>query len=358
MRHGPPLRCIFLLSSFEQDGITVKNERCESVLASMDDDSIDLIVTDPPYFKVKADWWDRQWEKPEAFLSWMGGLCEQWQRVLKPNGSLYVFASPQMSHAVEMEVRQRFNVLNAIKWRKFSSAVMQDGGRWNQTDKGQARAYFPQTETIIFAEQFGADNIAKGEAGYVDKCDELRGFVFEPLRAYLAGEWERAGLTARDCNAATSSQMSGHYLMRSQWGLPTEEKYNQMRDFANKAGGDYLRREYEDLRREYEDLRREYEDLRRPFNASEKRPYTDVWDYETVSDYPGKHPCEKPLAMMEHIIETSSKPAALVLDCFAGSGVVGEACRNFGRRAILCEVDQRWYRKITSRIGQRALFAG
>jgi predicted methyltransferase len=38
------------ISSFEQDGITVRNERCESVLASMDDSSIDLIVTDPPYF--------------------------------------------------------------------------------------------------------------------------------------------------------------------------------------------------------------------------------------------------------------------------------------------------------------------
>ena len=89
----------------------------------LDDDSIDLIVTDPPYFKVKGDWWDRQWDKPEGFLSWMDALCEQWNRVLKPNGSIYVFASPQMSWHVEGVVRKWFNVLNRLTWRKAKPQV-------------------------------------------------------------------------------------------------------------------------------------------------------------------------------------------------------------------------------------------
>lgn len=326
------------------------------MLASMDDSSIDLIVTDPPYFKVKADWWDRQWEKPEEFLAWMGTLCEEWQRVLKPNGSLYVFASPQMAWGVEGEIRKRFNVLTNIRWIKAD-------GWANRQCKEELRAPFPASETIIFAEHFGADNIAKGEAGYGAKCDELRGFVFEPLRAYLAGERDRAGWTTRrvaeeyqkKTGSRTVTGMAGHWFERVQWTLPTAENYAWLRELF---AGDFLRREYEDLRREYEDLRREYEELRRPFIVTANVPYTDVWDFPTVGAYEGKHPCEKPLAMMEHIITASSKPGALVLDCFAGSGVVGEAARNFGRRAILCEVDQRWYRKITSRIGQRSLFAG
>jgi site-specific DNA-methyltransferase (adenine-specific) len=66
------------------------------VLRSLPDSSVNLVVTDPPYFKVKAEWWDRQWEKPAGFLAWMGQLVDEWRRVLKPNGSLYVFASREV----------------------------------------------------------------------------------------------------------------------------------------------------------------------------------------------------------------------------------------------------------------------
>ncbi len=334
--------------SFEQDGIMVINERCESVLASMDDSSVDLIATDPPYFKVKGDWWDRQWDNPEAFLAWMGELCDEWRRVLKPNGSLYVFASPQMSHAVETEVRRRFTVLTNIRWRKppFSTKA-------EMFDKDELRAPFPASETIIFAEHYGSDDGAMADAGYMSACEATKRAV---IGDYLRAEFERAGVTNKQVAALFPSKTGGLTGCVSNWllgaNVPTPEQYEAIRNHLNALNGEQY------LRREYEDLRREYEDLRRPFNASENRPYTDVWDYATVSNYPGKHPCEKPLAMMEHIVETSSRPGALVLDCFAGSGVVGEACRNFGRRAILCEVDERWYRKISSRIGQRSLFAG
>jgi adenine-specific DNA-methyltransferase len=359
---------------YNSDGITLHCGDCREVLATLPDASVDLIVTDPPYFKVKDDWWDRQWDKPEEFAAWMGTLCDQWQRVLKPNGSLYVFASPQMAWHVEGEVRKRFSVLNRITWAKpaFSTKAEMNPKEWQ-------RLFFPRTEAIIFAEHFGADNAAKGEAGYGAKCDELRGFVFEPLRAYLANEWERAGLTTADANTATGTQMAGHWFTRIQWALPTAKHYATLQARANASGGDYLRREYdylrreyedlrreyedlrreyEDLRREYEDLRREYEDLRRPFYASESRPYTDVWDFQTVGAYEGKHPCEKPLAMMEHIIQTSSRPGAVVLDCFAGSGVVGEAVRNIGegRQAILCEIAEKWCNVIRERLRQRVLF--
>ena len=89
---------------YKDDHCTIYNADCRQVLDALPEDSIELIATDPPFYKVKADWWDRQWEKPEAFLSWMGELCDKWQRALKPNGSLYVFASPQMSYGVESEV--------------------------------------------------------------------------------------------------------------------------------------------------------------------------------------------------------------------------------------------------------------
>jgi adenine-specific DNA-methyltransferase len=323
------------------------------VMRTLPDSSVQLIATDPPYYKVKmGEAWDRQWSSPADYLAWMGRLCDEWRRVLAPNGSLYVFASPKMAARVECVVGERFEVLNSITWRK-------DEGWSKRQCKEELRIFFPASERIIFAEQFGADSAAKGESGYGAKCDELRGFVFEPLRSYLAGERDRAGFTTRRVAEAfqqktgsrTVTGMAGHWFERVQWELPTAANYQWLRDLFNARGGDYLRREYDYLRREYDDLRREYDDLRRPFAVSADVPYTDVWDFPTVPARPGKHPCEKPLAMMEHIVQASSRPGDVVLDCFAGSGVTGEACRNLGRRGILIESDPRWVERCRERIG-------
>lgn len=78
-------------------------------MKALPDNSVDLICTDPPYFAVKTDeWWDKQWDKPTEFLKWIDSLAEQWQRILKPNGSLYCFASPRMAARVEVTLGDRF----------------------------------------------------------------------------------------------------------------------------------------------------------------------------------------------------------------------------------------------------------
>jgi site-specific DNA-methyltransferase (adenine-specific) len=306
---------------------------CRDVMAGMESNSVDAIVTDPPYFRVVDEPWDRQWDDPAAFLAWVGDLCVEFQRILRPNGSLYFFASVSMAARVEVVIRSWFNVLSPIVWRK--GAV---GGklatRGNHVEKEALRNFFPASERVIFAEHYGADNIAKGEAGYVAKCDELRGFVFEPLRKYLADEWARAGLVAKDVTKATGTQMASHYMSRSQWALPTEENYAKLQDYANRHGVD--RGAY--LRREYEDLRREYEDLRRPFAVSASKQWSDVWDFEPVQSYPGKHPCEKPQALLRHILEVSTREDAIVFDPFAGGGSMAVACHETGRQFVGVEM--------------------
>jgi site-specific DNA-methyltransferase (adenine-specific) len=330
---------------------------CLEVLPCLPESSVDLIATDPPYYRVKDLPWDRQWDSPAAFVEWIGKLCEQWQRVLKPNGSLYVFASPKMAARVECEVGRWFEVLNRVRWIK-------EAGWHQKADKAVIRSYLSPWEEIIFAEQFGADSSAKGEAGYIAVCNDLRGFVFEPLRAYLDGERRLAGVSFEQVRGAVGcapgSGLPSHWFTQSQWMLPTEQNYLRLRALFNEcSSGQHLRREYEDLRREYEDLRREYEDLRRPFAVTADVPYTDVWNFPTVSAYPGKHPCEKPLAMMEHIIRTSSREGATVLDCFMGSGVTGEAARNLGREFIGIELDEHYCEIAAARIrhAQPAQFA-
>jgi site-specific DNA-methyltransferase (adenine-specific) len=333
--------------------------------------SFDLIATDPPYFKVKDRVkapWDHAWASPAEYIAWIGELCEQWQRILQPNGSLYVFASPDMAARVEVKIGEWFNVLNRIVWRK-QDGTDNEGGLWNRANKESLRSFFSQAEYIIFAEQPRADNMAKGEAGYAAKCDELRGFIFEPLRAYLDGEREQAGINFEQVRqivgCAPGSGLPSHWFTRFQWMLPTADNYAKLREGFARAnhGGEYLRREYEDLRREYEDLRREYEDLRReyedrrrPFFASKERPYTDVWNFATVPASYGKHICEKPADLMVHIVQTSTRPGAEVLDCFMGSGSTGEACLLLPDRHFTgIEADPLWYSRSEARLSQRPL---
>jgi site-specific DNA-methyltransferase (adenine-specific) len=327
--------------------LEVRQGDCLEVLPTLPDNSVDLVLTDPPYFKVKGEAWDNQWDKPAEFLVWLDRVVEQLARVLKPNGSLYLFASPQMAARVECLIAQRLNPLNRIRWMKKAG--------WHQKAKKEdLRSFLSPWEEVIFAEHYGADNIAKGEAGYAAKCDELRGFLFEPLRAYLAGEVRRAGWTPARLNEAMGFAPRGmaetRYFGTSQWQLPTAPHYARMRELLNASGGDYLRKDYEELRKDYEELRR-------PFAVTADVPYTDVWDFPTVQAYPGKHPCEKPQALLRHIIQASSRPGAVVLDAFAGSGATGVACRDLGRQFIGIEMSEHWVNVARTRLAERDLFA-
>lgn len=63
----------------------------------------------------------------------------------------------------------------------------------------------------------------------------------------------------------------------------------------------------------------------------------DTWIIPTVparEKTHGKHPTQKPLALLERIIWAASKPGDVVLDPFCGSGTTGVAALKHGRRFI------------------------
>lgn len=244
-----------MTTDWQRDNLTMHFGDCLDVMADMPDSSVDLIATDPPYFKVKGLAWDRQWDKPAAFLTWLDRVVAECARLLKANGSLYLFASPRMAARVECLVAERLCVLNRITWRKPPFSTKAEMFR-----KDDLRAFFPASEAVIFAEHYNADTAAKGESGYGAKCDELRGFVFEPLRAYLDGELSRSPLTKRWLKEQwmretnTKSEMPRHWFEQCQWELPTPRNYEWLRMHLNAScngdGPQYLRRDYEDLRRD------------------------------------------------------------------------------------------------------------
>ena len=323
--------------------------KAEDVLPTIEDHSVNLIVTDPPYMNVKAEAWDRQWKTREAYLRWLRDLAKEWQRVLVPNGSLYCFASPQMAAWVEVTLSEMFNVLTRIQWLKRE-------GWHNKANPTELCSYLSPREEIVFAEH------PSQSPSYEQSCEGARAGVFESIRAYLDSERLRARVSFEDVRqmvgCAQGSGLPSHWFTRSQWALPTREQYAKLQRGFNSYNGrtDYLRREYEDLRREYEDLRREYKDLCRPFTVSAQVPYTDVFDFATVPAGPGKHLAEKPLPLLRHLIEVSSRPGDYVLDCCAGSFSTVEAAQQCGRKAIGIEQDAHWWRYGQSRLSQLDLF--
>lgn len=62
------------------------------------------------------------------------------------------------------------------------------------------------------------------------------------------------------------------------------------------------------------------------------------------------HPTQKPVALMEYLINTYTNEGELVLDNAMGSGTTGVACRNLSRRFIGIEKDPKYFKIAQERI--------
>ena len=259
------------------------------LLQSLGDKTVDLILTDPPYYKLLNIDWDKQWKTKDDYLNWLENIIKECQRVLKDNGSFYMFCSPEMLIKVGSVVDKYFNVLNTIRWADKESWA-------KHACKEQLRRYINNSEEIIFAEQFVAnsdDNV-----------------VFEPIRKYLNEKRKQAKITHKSINKILNTSLKGgglspHYYGKAQWILPTEEHYN-------------ILRKHMDLK-PYDEIKKEYESLRRTFNLSKGQPYNNTWRFKQTPARNGRHPCEKPEDLISYIIGVSSTENDLFLFLFCRS---------------------------------------
>ncbi|MDM9284828.1 site-specific DNA-methyltransferase [Providencia rettgeri] len=338
------------------NSINLVNDDSLNYIKTLPDNCIDLIATDPPYFQVKSCSWDNQWENVTAYLSWLDEILAEFWRVLKPNGSLYMFCGSKLAADTEILVRERFNLLNHIIWAKPS-------GPWRRQNKESLRSYFPATERIIFAEHYQCPYKGKGSE-YLQQCRELKESVLKPLIEYFKQARDSLGITAKEIHKATGKQMASHWFGYSQWQLPSEADYLKLQDLfkrvaEEKLSHNLLDRKHADLaseqitlRLEYHELAAQYQLLRRPFSVTVDVPYTDVWAYPPVQYYPGKHPCEKPAAMMEHIINSSSREGDVVADFFMGSGATIKAALKLNRRVIGVELETERFEQTLKEINE------
>ncbi|MDE1495102.1 site-specific DNA-methyltransferase [Xenorhabdus bovienii] len=334
--------------------VTLVNDDSLKFIKTLPDNSIDLIATDPPYFRVKDCHWDNQWEDVTAYLAWLDELLAEFWRVLKPNGSLYMFCGSRLASDTELLVRERFNVLNQIIWAKPS-------GPWRRQNKESLRMYFPATERIIFAEHYQGPYHPKGD-GYFKQCWELKQLVFKPLVDYFRDARKTLGVTAKDIHAATGKQMASHWFSDSQWQLPNETDYQKLQVLFDRIAKEKHQRgelstpyselvdSHLTLSRQYDELRQEYGLMRRSFSVTAAVPYTDVWHFAPVQYYPGKHPCEKPADLMAHIIQSSSREGDLVADFFMGSGATLKAALKLNRCVLGVELEEARFKQTEQEI--------
>ena len=75
-----------------------------------------------------------------------------------------------------------------------------------------------------------------------------------------------------------------------------------------------------------------------------------VFDVAPPSKKDRIHQAEKPVELLEQILRFITKEDEMVLDQFAGSGVLGEAALNTGRNSILIEKDEETFQKLANRL--------
>jgi site-specific DNA-methyltransferase (adenine-specific) len=95
-------------------------------MSRLRDESVDLVVTSPPYnlgirYGKFSDTQDR-----ESYLNWCQEWAEQVRRILKPTGSFFLNigaapSNPMLPHEMVIELRELFVLQNTIHWIKSIS---------------------------------------------------------------------------------------------------------------------------------------------------------------------------------------------------------------------------------------------
>lgn len=87
-------------------------------------------------------------------------------------------------------------------------------------------------------------------------------------------------------------------------------------------------------------------------NRPIKARRSSVLTYDRPATSKHIHPTEKPVELLQELIEQSTNPGELIVDPFAGSASTLAAAERLGRRAIGFELDDEHYRRASERLSQ------
>lgn len=287
----------------------IYNTDCLNFLKSLPDEYIDSCVTDPPYWGVIDEKWDNQWKNVDEYKGW----CEEWikeiSRVSKKSCSFFIFGySYQLSHLLPIIESHGFKFRQQIVvWKGMKSAA----GRVSAKLK-----MFPTTTEYIF--YFVKDST-------------------EYIKNLLQTKAEEKSLNAKDIN---------EYLGKSSNGGGT---WSTIAGKNQKRLQEPTKEDWEKLDKLFGGLPK-YEDVVYTFNLP--MGVTDVFD--DINFYLPKeekiHPTEKPIKLINRLIESCSNEGDIILDPFMGSATTAISCMENNRNFIGCEIDEDYYNLSIKRI--------
>jgi len=87
-------------------------------MKSLPNDCVNLIIADPPYFEVVKQKWDNQWKTEQDYLDWTYNYLKECNRILKSNGSIYIWGLFPTFHSVVHLAKTLFTPLQENIWYK------------------------------------------------------------------------------------------------------------------------------------------------------------------------------------------------------------------------------------------------
>lgn len=288
----------------------------EDVAKLMNGQIAELIHADPPYGMGKEK---DGVENDNLYAEKLDAFQIAWFKAFRPyvadNAGLYIWGNTEdlwrLWFEGSLKQVERMTFRNEIVWSKKGGMGIGSGSH---------RSYATTTERCLF--------IMLGEQGFNTNADNYwEGY--EPLRLYLNGEREAAGLTNDQCNKICGKQnMTQSAFTKGGFRLILQEDYEKLNKATN---GKYFTRKYDSLRAEYDSLRAYFD------NTHDNM--TDVWEFGRVyGEERHGHATPKPVEMMARVMKSSLPPNGLCVEPFGGSGSTLIGAEQTGRICYTMEL--------------------
>lgn len=284
---------------------TLYSGDCLQVLKSPEVPEMDLVVADPPYWKVIGEKWDYQWRTETDYIEWSRKWMTAVYNKLRIGGTFYLFGYFRMLALLLPVLKDiGFSLRQQIIVDKGMKAI---AGRATKNYK-----MFPcVTESVLFLTK---SNI-------------------EFSRNILKTRQKELGISAKEINERLGVKSNGGGM----WSIYTGK--NICEQFPTR---ELWRKLQEILEFDFP-----YDKIVQTFNP--QMGYSDVWtdiDFYAEKRY---HPTQKPIKLIERLIQTSSNSGDKVLDPFGGSGSTMISAEHLDRESYTIEMDATYLKAIRDR---------
>ena len=299
---------------------------------NLPDKCANLIIADPPYYKVKGDF-DFIWKNFDDYLEDVEKWAIECKRILADNGTLFWYGDAKNIAYTQIIFDKHFNLLNSIVWENTNQA------KQSMVNVGEYRSFPPLTERILMYsnEQYNLTQCIYHIRNYI------RAEIIKAKGKIILKQVNEALGTATNGGGVASACLS---LDKTEPIMFTKEMYQKLQMWCKP----YLTKEYEELRKEYEELRKEYEELRRPFNN-----YLHLGDVIRLPNYETSkydHDTIKPEKLTRILITTCSRKNDLVVVPFSGSGTECAMAAKENRNFIGFDIEPKYVDMANKRIEQ------